>query len=352
MKIDKTELARKISQLKSVVPKKTTIDALQGILVDEGYLIAANNELTVKAKLEGVEGERFVIPAKAFDLINNLPAGEVTVTGAKSEVTVQMDKIKNKFKTFLPDDFLYNRKSIEADDGASLPAEKLKKAIGHVLHAVHPTSNNPLMNGMYLSCSGDKLNFVGLDGHRIAWDTLEYTGEVDLIIPRPALEKILQLDLQGDVKISFDKNGALFATDEFEMYTRLIEGTYYKYPSMFNEGDIFTSINRREFLEALNRAQLCGSADDKAPVIFTVTGDKLRIEFKNAMADYEEEIATQVKVEKQLKIGFNPRLLIEGLKAFECENIALVFSAPNAPLIIRAEDSDMKELILPVQVKQ
>ena len=69
------------------------------------------------------------------------------------------------------------------------------------------------------------------------------------------------------------------------------------------------------------------------------------------MADYEEEIATQVEVEKQLKIGFNPRLLIEGLKAFECENIALVFSAPNAPFIIRAEDSDMKELILPVQIK-
>lgn len=54
MKISKIELARKISQLKGIVPKKTTINALQGILVQDGYLIASNTELTVKATLEGI----------------------------------------------------------------------------------------------------------------------------------------------------------------------------------------------------------------------------------------------------------------------------------------------------------
>lgn len=39
MKISKVELARKISQLKGIVPKKTTIDALKGILVQDGHLL-------------------------------------------------------------------------------------------------------------------------------------------------------------------------------------------------------------------------------------------------------------------------------------------------------------------------
>lgn len=351
MKIEKTELAKKISQLKSVVPKKTTIDALQGILVDEGYLIAANNELTVKAKLEGVEGEKFIIPAKAFDLINSLPAGDVTLTHKNDEVTIQMGKIKNKFKTHPAGNFLYTRTSIEASNEAAVYADKMKKAISHVLYAIPASSTNQIMMGMYITCSGGKMDFVGLDGHRIAWDCIDYDGKFDLIIPKLALEKILQLDLQGDIRISFDANGAVFATDEFEVYTRLIQGEYFKYKNMFSEGDIYTVVERKILLESINRAQLCGSMEDKAPVILEVVGSLIRIEYKNAQADYEEEIATQLSAGDGLKIGFNPRLLMDSLKSFDCDNVSLAFTSNKMPLIIKAEDSDMTALVLPVNIK-
>lgn len=68
MKIQKTELATKLNQIKGVVPKKTTMPILQGILVKEGYLIANNLEMTVKAKLEGTEGECFIIPEEPLTL--------------------------------------------------------------------------------------------------------------------------------------------------------------------------------------------------------------------------------------------------------------------------------------------
>ena len=76
MKIDKNELAKKIGQLKGIVPSKTTSEALRGVLYKDGYLIASNTELTVKAKLEAEESNpdgRFIIPEKAFDLISNMP---------------------------------------------------------------------------------------------------------------------------------------------------------------------------------------------------------------------------------------------------------------------------------------
>ena len=354
MKIEKTELAKKISQLKSVVPKKTTIDALQGILVDEGYLIAANNELTVKAKLEGIEDEKFIIPAKAFDLINSLPAGEVTITQSKGEVTIQMGKIKNKFKTHPAENFVYTRTSIEAigkGEGA-VSAKKIKRAISHVLYAIPATAGNPIMTGMYISCYGGKMDFVGLDGHRIAWDCIEYDGNFGLIIPKPAVDKILQLDLQGDVRISYDANGAIFATDEFEIYTRLIHGEYFKYQNMFSEGSICTVVDRKILLESINRAQLCGFMEDKAPVVLDVVGSIIHIEYKNTQADYEEEIATQMNAGDGLKIGFNPRLLIDSLKSFDCDNVSISFTSGKMPVIIRAEDSDMTALVLPVNINQ
>ena len=93
MKIQKMELATKLNQIKGVVPKKTTMPILQGILVKEGYLIANNLEMTVKAKLEGTEGECFIIPERAFDLINNLPDGEVDISVSNGNtMTIRADK--------------------------------------------------------------------------------------------------------------------------------------------------------------------------------------------------------------------------------------------------------------------
>ena len=51
MQIEKSELARKIDKLKSVVPKSSNIAALQGICVCGDKMIAGNGEMTVKAKI-------------------------------------------------------------------------------------------------------------------------------------------------------------------------------------------------------------------------------------------------------------------------------------------------------------
>ena len=100
MKIQKTDLAQKLNKIKGVVPKKTTMPVLQGVLVRDGYLIANNMEMTIKAKIEGTEGEAFIIPERAFDLINNLPDGEMEISAAAGNIiTIKADKIKNKYQT-------------------------------------------------------------------------------------------------------------------------------------------------------------------------------------------------------------------------------------------------------------
>lgn len=108
MKIQKTELAAKLNQIKGVVPKKTTMPILQGILVKEGYLIANNLEMTVKAKLEGTEDECFIIPERAFDLINNLPDGEIDITiSGGNTMTIKADKIKISIRQWIQDHSRY-----------------------------------------------------------------------------------------------------------------------------------------------------------------------------------------------------------------------------------------------------
>ena len=174
MKIQKTELATKLNKIKGVVPKKTTMPVLQGILVKEGYLIANNMEMTIKAKLEGIEDECFIIPERAFDLISNLPDGEVDISvTAENTIIIKADKIKNKYQTMDPEQFPATVTQKD-ENHLTIKANMLLESIKRVSYAVPALENNAVMSSLCLQAAGGELNFVGLDGHVLAWDKVEY----------------------------------------------------------------------------------------------------------------------------------------------------------------------------------
>lgn len=352
MKIEKSKLAKKIGQMKGIINKNSDNGALQGILVKDGYLIASNTELTVKAKLEGMEGESFIIPMKSFELIDNLPDGDIQIQCEKNVITIQIGKINNHFKTYPVEQFAYDMNSFSEDSSASVMADRLKRAAQHVIYAVPDGAANKTMEGMFFKCAEGKLNMVGLDGHRVAWDCLLLSGEFSFIVPKEVVEKIIQFDIKGEIRIAYSRNAALFQTDDYEIYTRLIEGEYFQYEKMFSYGDINTVVDRRLLMEAINRARLCGSKEDRMPIVMEIDGKSIRIMYKNSVADYHEEVPLQEEAGTKLKIGFNPKLLLDSLKAFDCDNIAINFSGKRMPAIINAEDSDMTALILPVNLKE
>ena len=61
---------------------------------------------------------------------------------------------------------------------------------------------------------------------------------------------------------------------------------------------------------------------------------------------YEERgIAAVDKTPEAFKV-------LETLKAFTCDNIALGFTSPRTPMIVEAEDRDMKAMVLPVAIRE
>ena len=348
MKIQKVELAQKLNKIKGVVPKKTTMPALQGILVSDGYLIANNMEMTVKVKIEGTEGELFLIPERAFDLINNLPNGEVEISAtAENMIVIKADKIKNKYQTLDPAMF---PTTAVPEDGSELTihSDTLLESMERVSYAVPAQSPNAVMTAMCLQASGGQLNFAGLDGHVLAWDKVEFDGEFELLIPKNTVEKLKSLGLSGDMKIKHNKTGAVFITEEFEVYTRLIDGEYFKYQRMFSDLPLHTVVSREALLDAMTRAKMC--TEERHPVRFEMEGSVLNLSCKDNVTDYHERVDLQEEIGRALTIGFNARLVIETLKAFDCDNVGISFDGPKMPMIIEAEDSDFKTIVLPVAI--
>ena len=348
MKIQKTDLAQKLNKIKGVVPKKTTMPVLQGILVRDGYLIASNMEMTVKAKIEGTEGESFIIPERAFDLINNLPDGEMEISAAAGNIiTIKADKIKNKYQTLDPAQF---PATASQDNGSELriKAEMLLESMKRVSYAVPAQNTNTVMTAMCLQAAGGQLNFAGLDGHVLAWDKIDYDGEFELLIPKNTVDKMKSLGLSGEVQIRHNKTGAVFITEDFEIYTRLIEGEYFKYQTLFKELPLHTVVSRIALLDAMTRAKMC--TEERCPVRFEMDGGALSLSIKDNTTDYHETIEVQEDIAETLTIGFDARLVLETLKAFDCENVGLSFGGPKMPMIVEAEDSDFKTIVLPVAI--
>jgi len=347
MKMQKSELAAKLNKVKGIVPKRTTMPVLQGVLVKGGYFIANNMEMTVKTKIGGMEDECFIIPERAFDLINNLPDGEVTIEAADNMLTIKADKIKNTYQT--ADPALFPETTIGSDENEiTIKADVFMEAMRRVAYAIPAIGANPTMTSMLLQARDGQINFVGLDGHVLAWDRVGYDGEFEMKIPKSTVEKMKTLGLTGDIHIRRGEKGAVFATDDFEVYTRLVDGTYFRYRDVFKEMPMHTVISRTDFLNAMVRAKMC--TDTMRPVIFELRGNQLSLNIKDTVTDYHETIDLQEELSGELVIGFDAKLVLESLKAFDCDNVGLSFGGAKLPMIIEAEDSDFKTLVLPVSI--
>jgi DNA polymerase III beta subunit len=354
MKVRKYELARAIDKVKSIVTKNEQFPALSGVLIRDGYLIASNMELTIQVKLEGSAGTEFIIPMKAFDLIKSLPEGEVELTAdtEKNIVTIRMDKIKNSYQSYGPDGFSFYKGDVPEENGITLPGARIMEAFGHVLFAAADKSpSNASMAGIRLEGKGKKLNVVALDGHVIAWDqiTVDSPDEIAITVPKNAIRKLLAMGMSDDITVSYNKNSAIFRADEYIIYSRLIDGKYFAYDKMFNSGNTYAVIGKKELVEAMTRAKMC--VEDNTPTVFDLKGDELEISADYNTISYKETVPMQTEFQNPLRIGFSSKLVLESIKAFTCENISLNFTSAVQPMIVEAEDSDMKVVVLPVKLR-
>lgn len=351
MKITAKELKENISRLKGIVPKdKNVSDAQKGILYKEGRFIASNSELTVILKGEDSFSETFFIPENAFDILSALTEDvELSLSGKR--LSVKSGSVKSSFMTFDAGTFNYVS-GMDATGTSDIPAEAFYNALNHVLFVVEPAAsdNKAALSGVLLKCSGGKLDFVGMNSHQIAKDSIPLDGEFSLIVPKSSLAEIIRQKMEGSISISFDQKGVLFTTEKLSVYSRLLEGEYFQYEKILNTDGSTSVIDRVSLQNALARINACASSTEKRPCILEFgSSDMVKISFENQFADYDEDIPCSCSgTDKSLRIGFNPRLLMAAVKSFEEDEVDSSVSVPTAP--IRLSSGEHLSIVLPVNI--
>lgn len=343
------------------VPSKTTMPILECILIDatksEIKFTTNDMELGIETIVNGniVEKGKIAIDARLFsEIIRKLPENEVTIqTDNKYQASIICEKAQFSISGKEGDDYPY-LPYVEKDNFISISQFTLKEVIKQTIFSIAQNENNRMMTGELFEIKDNILKVVSLDGHRISIRKIELKESYDhkkVVVPGKTLieiSKILSGETEDMVNIYFTRNHILFEFDNTIAVSRLIEGEYFRIEQMLSSDyETKLKINKREFLDCIDRATLLIKEGDKKPIIIGIDDMSMELKINSQIGSMNEQIMIE-KEGKDILIGFNPRFLMDALRVIDDETITIYLVNPKAPCFIRDEAENYIYLILPV----
>lgn len=357
----KSELLKSVNISLKAVPSKTTMPILECILIDASSndikFTSNDMELGIETKVKGSVVEKGIVAldAKIFsDIIRKLPDNDVTIiTDERLNTTILCEKAKFTIPGKDGEDFSY-LPVIEKNDSITISQFTLKEVIRQTIFSIAANENNKLMTGELFEIKNNVMKVISLDGHRIAIRKIELKesySDKKVVVPGKTLNeisKILSGEMDDLVEIFFTDNHIVFEFNDTVVVSRLIEGEYFKIDQMLSSDyETKVLINKKEFLDCIDRATLLVKEGDKKPIIIDITDDSMQLKIHSQVGSMDEEIDIQ-KEGKDILIGFNPKFLIDALRVIDDETISIYLVNPKAPCFIKDDQENYIYLILPV----
>ncbi len=357
----KSNLSKAVGIVMKAVPTRTTMSILECILIDASTNVikftANDMELGIETTVEGeiIEKGKVAIDAKIFsEIVRKLPDNDITIeTDSNYVAYITCEKSKFNISGKSGEDFSY-LPVIVKEKSISLSQFTLKETINQTIFSIAINDNNKMMTGELFEVSDGMLKVVGLDGHRIAIRNVSLEGKSDdvkVVVPGKTLieiSKILSSDAEAMVNVYFTNNHILFEFDDTMVVSRLIEGDYFKINQMLSSDyETKVLINKKEFLDSIDRANLLIREGEKKPIILNIMDGALEVNVTSAIGSLNEDIDID-KEGKDIMIGFNPKFLIDALRVIDDESVNIYLVNPKAPCFIRDKEEKYIYLILPV----
>ncbi|MEE0420081.1 MAG: DNA polymerase III subunit beta [Lachnospiraceae bacterium] len=357
----KSNLLKSVNIVMKAVPGKTTMPILECILMDassnEIKFTTNDMELGIETKVEGeiLEKGIIAIDAKIFsEIVRKLPDNDVTITtDEKMQAVITCEKAKFNISGQSGEDFSY-LPYVEKNDSITLSQFTLKEVVRQTIFSIAANENNKMMTGELFEVDGNILKVVSLDGHRISIRKIELKDSYPhkkVVVPGKTLievSKILSGETEDEISIFFTENHIVFEFANTVVVSRLIEGEYFRIDQMLSSDyETKVEINKREFLDCIDRATLLVKEGDKKPIIIAIGEGSMELKINSQIGSMNEQIDIS-KEGKDILIGFNPKFLIDALRVIDDETITIYLVNPKAPCFIRDENQSYIYLILPV----
>ncbi|MDQ3870803.1 MAG: DNA polymerase III subunit beta [Chloroflexota bacterium] len=360
-------LARGLQVVSRAVSTRSTLPVLANVLLrteDGGLKLTATNlEIGMTHWVPGkVERDgALTVPARLItDLVNSLPAAARVDLEAEGTAGLRIHSGRHQAHI----------RGIDAEEFPVIPAagerpttrisqKLLKRALAEVTFAAASDEARPILTGVLTRFAGDRVTLAAADNYRIAVKvvaTLDPVEETSIVVPARSYVELARIlsDSEEPVELILtpSKNQILFHLEGIDLVSRLIDGQFPNYQQVLPASHSTRAVvERQELLNAVRLSALIASSS--ANVV------KLRLESdgQNALtigaaADIgETEGEVEAAVEgSPVTIAFNARYLHEALQNVEAEQLALEFTGPLSPGVLRpVDDDDYVHVIMPVR---
>lgn len=359
IKLNKNELSKGVNAVNKAVPARTAMSILECVLIvatDTISMMANDMELSIEATVDGEVKEQGTVAVDAkmlTDLVRKLPDDDVTIKTDDTNAHIKCGKLAVDIPCRSGDDF---PTIPEISKGAALTISQfsLKEIIRQTVFSVSDNDANKVMTGELFKIKDNRLEVIALDGHRVAQRKIDLKGtfeDTQAIVPAKPLNEIIKImsgSVSEDVEIYFSENHIVFEFGGTTVTSRLIEGNFFDLSRMLNmEFTTKVTVNRRDFLESIDRSTLLSNNQDKKPVKFDISGNNMKWSIKSPKGSMSEDLEI-AKAGEDMTIAFNPLLVLDAIKAIDDEEITLHLVNSKTPCQIKDDLDTYMYLILPV----
>ena len=377
---DRQKILNDISPLMCAVSGKSTLTAVEGILIEARkpdtvtmttYDLEKGVRITTDAKV--IEEGTYIINAQKFSqTMKVMNSEEITLTvDQKLSVCIESGKSSYKMSALEASDFPAIPK-LTSPMGFTLRQSVLKEMISQTSYAMGVNDQRSILNGTYFLVKEGKLMMVTCDSFKLAKCTRVTeigNGNDDgeevryaFIVPIKTINelwKLLSDDEEAITRIHFQRKYMVFELNGIIFFTRLIEGEYIDYNRIIVKNHrIKIKMDREELISALERAALVTeeriAGNTRSHVRLDINGHLMAISANSAIGSTYDEVEIDHEGEDMF-IAFNNRYLIDSVRACRSERIVISLSSALTSINIEpeenTEDSEEIFMLLPVRMK-
>ncbi len=369
------ELSRALAIVSHAVSTRSTLPILSHILLsaaeDRLELSATNLEIGIHCWIEARvrEAGTITVPAKVMtDFVSSLPAveAELTVAHDADSIHVKSTRSSATIRGMDATEFPIIPDAENGADPITLEAAQLKKVIAEVAFAAAQDDARPVLTSVLVRVRNEQMMLASSNGFCLATRTLPLPGHDeardDLLIPARTLQELARiLPSTGDVQmiVTPNRNQVLFHTEQIDLVSRLIEGTYPNVYSILPK-DYTTRavVTTKEFAAALK--SVVPFAQDSSNITHlkingheNTAGGTLTIEAST------EEIGTNVShIDAAIdgppqELLFNIRYLASVLSVIDTPEVVLEVTSKTRPGLLRPPGAiDAQYVIMPMTINR
>lgn len=362
---EKTLLQNAVSTASRAVATKSTIPALEGVLLEAETQLAIsgyNMQTGIRTHLEAdiTEPGSLVLPSRLFNEILRRMPDDIVIFSSDGSLNVRLSC----------GDAAYNITALSAEDYPELPEVEdqysiqiqqniLRSMISETSFAVSTDEARPIHTGSLFEIGENDLTVVSVDGFRLALrrEPIEGTkgGSFRFVAPGTALNEVEKIceDTEEKASITLGSRHLLFEAGPTQLICRRLEGEFLDYRAAIpRTNPISITVDAKALITSIDRVSVVISEKQKSPIQCTFDTGKITMSAKTVNGEARDICAIDGDG-GGLTIGFNNRYLMDALKYAPASSVRLELNTGISPCLILPTDENEKFLymVLPVRLK-